>query len=112
MKHTFTRLHLGDMEHGLAKPIAVLALEPKEITERTGLKFETTRDDLDYLEGALFSTAKGMQAALVRHHHAPNPGTALLVNERTNDLNMALEDALAALGFDVTDLTWMHPDIS
>src|SRR6266511_5577532 len=98
MKHAFTQLHLGDWEHGLAKPIAVLALEPKQISERTGLKFETTRDDLDYLQAALFRTANGTQFALARHQHAPKPGTELVANERTDDLSRALEDAMAALG--------------
>lgn len=111
MEKNFKQLHLGDMEHGLAKPIAVLALEPGELSLRTGLRFETTRDDLDYLQAALFQTAKGSQFALVRHHHAPNSGTDLLANERTVDLGLALEEALSALEIASTELTWKHPDI-
>jgi hypothetical protein len=112
MGESFTQLHLGDWEHGLAKPIALLALEPGEISERTGLKFETTRDELDYLQAALFRTSGGTQFALARHQHAPIPGTEIVVNERTNDLSAALEEAISVLGFDVTELVWVHPEIA
>jgi hypothetical protein len=111
MERNFEQLQLNDWEHGLAKPIAVLVLEPNDIFVRTGLAFETARDDLDYFQGALFRTAKGTQFALARHQHAPMPGTELVVNERTHDLRAALEEALSALGVDVAELAWVHPEI-
>lgn len=111
MNKAFKQLHLGDMEHGMAKTLAVLNMEPKELSQRTGLQFEVTRDDLDYLQAALFQTAKGTQFALVRHQHSPSPGTDLLANERTKDLNGALEEALAALSISWVDLKWINPEL-
>ena len=111
MEKAFKQLHLGDMEHGLAKTIAVLALEPSEVSLRTGLTFETTRDDLDYLQAVLFQTNDGGQFALVRHQHSPASGTDLLVNERTIDLGGALEMALSALKIASAELKWIHPEI-
>jgi len=111
MKRNFEQLHLGDWEHGLAKPIAVLSLEPGIITERTGLIFEATRDDLDYLRATLFRTSTGNQFGLTRHQHSPEAGTELVANEKTTDLAAALEEALAALGIDHADVTWIHPEI-
>jgi hypothetical protein len=111
MINQFEQLKLDQMEHGLARPIAVLAVEPPELTTKLGIQFESSKDDLDKLDAALLRLPNGMQFALVRHHHAPNPGTDLLVNERRADIAGALEAALEALGMNFDAVTWMHPDI-
>ena len=100
---------LGKMEHGLARAVARLGLEPAEITNRVGLRFENGRDDLDDLEAAVFRARSGKQFALIRHRHQPHPGTDILVNERLPDLAAALREALQALRFKPKDLTWIHP---
>jgi hypothetical protein len=100
---------LGKMEHGLARAVARLGLEPAEITDRVGLRFEKGQDDLDDLEAAVFRARSGKQFALIRHRHQPHPGTDILVNERLPDLAAALHEALQALRFKPKDLTWIHP---
>lgn len=97
------------MERGLARPVATLKLGPAEISKRLGLSFETTRDDLDELEAAVFRDTTGQQFALVRHRHQPNPGTDILINENLRDLSAALRDALRALRLEPKDLQWTSP---
>ena len=62
---------LGKMEHGLARAVARLGLEPAEITIRLGLRFEKGQDDLDDLEAAVFRARSGKQFALIRHRNQP-----------------------------------------
>lgn len=108
---TFQQIPLEKMEHGLARPVATLNLEPSEITSRLGLRFETSKDDLDELEAAVVSTVSGRQFALVRHRHQPQPGTDVLVNEGSSDLEADLRGVLAALHFGASELRWVHPEI-
>lgn len=100
---------LEKMEHGLARAVARLGLEPAEITSRVGLRFEKGQDDLDDLEAAVFRGRSGRQFALIRHRHQPYPGTDILVNERLPDLTAALREAMQALRFNPKELTWIHP---
>jgi hypothetical protein len=100
---------LGKMEHGLARAVARLKLEPAEITNLVGLHFEKGKDDLDDLEAAVFRAQSGKQFALIRHQHQPHPGTDILINERLLDLAAALREALQALRFKPRDLSWTHP---
>jgi hypothetical protein len=111
MGKSLRQIPLKQMERGLARPVATLRLEPAEITSRLGLKFETSQDDLDELEAAVFSGSSGQQFALVRHRHQPNPGTDILVNEKLVDLSAALRNALKALQFESRELRWTHPAI-
>lgn len=112
MSLNIKQIHLGDVDGGLAKPIAVFSLEPTELTARTGIKFEVTRDDLDYLQAAIFETPTGGKFALIRHQHAPNSGTELLVDEKTENLRLALDEAMSVLEMNPSELQWIHPDIS
>lgn len=99
------------MERGLARPVATLRFEAAEITSRLGLKFEAAHDELDDLEAAVFSGSRGQQFALVRHRNQPNPGTDILINEKSVDLSAALRDALRALRFQPRELRWTHREI-
>jgi hypothetical protein len=106
------QIPLKQMEHGLARPVATLRLEPAEITSRVGLKFENTHDDLDELEAAVFRANTGRQFALIRHRHQPKAGTDILVNERSRDLSAALRDALQVLQFEPRELQWTNPEVN
>jgi hypothetical protein len=75
------------------------------------VRFETTRDDLDDLEAAVIRGAGGRQFALVRHHHQPQPGTDILINERSRDMEADLRHVLHVLESGVHELRWMHPKI-
>lgn len=100
------------MEHGLAKTVATLALEPTDLTDRLGLKFETAKDDLDDLDAALLRHTSGRQFALVRHRRQPRLGTDILINERSQDLVADLREILDFLQLSVHELQWVHPKIA
>jgi len=106
----FEQLPLGEMEFGLAQPIAVARLEPAEFEKKLGLTFEPARDDLDELVTALIRGASGRQFALVRHLHQPKPGTTILTNEKSCDFARDLQESLAALQMNIDGLDWIHPD--
>lgn len=105
------QIPLKQMERGLARPVATLGLEPSEIANRVGLKFEIARDDLDELEAAVFRAGTGRQFALVPHRHQPQGGTDILVSEKSRNLSAALSDALQVLKFEPRELRWTHPEI-
>jgi SWIB/MDM2 domain len=100
---------LKQMVRGLAKPIATIRWEPKELAERFGISFEEAEDDLDQLQVALVQTGSGQQFALVRHRHQPGPGTDILTNEGSADLRKDLAEAVRHLRLCRGDMKWIHP---
>ena len=110
--HLLEQLPLGEMEFGLAQPVAVTRVEPAEFAEKLGIRFEPARDDLDELVTVLIRGASGRQFALVRHLHQPKPGTTILTNEGSRDFARDLQEALATLRIAVTDLDWVHPAVA
>jgi hypothetical protein len=107
----FRQIARHEVRRGLAKPIAVLRLEPAEISQHCGIVFEPDRDDLDALLVAAFESETGRQFGFARYEHAPLPGTELLVHEQSPDLKAELLEALGLLHLRPRDLTWIHPDI-
>lgn len=107
----FRQLARDEVQCGLAKPIAVLRLEPAELSQRYGLTFEPDRDDLDSLLVAGIESPTGRQFGFARYEHAPSPGTELLVHEQSPDFKAELLEALGMLRLHARDLTWIHPDI-
>jgi hypothetical protein len=105
------QIPLRKITRGLAKPIATIRLEPKDISKRFGITFESTKDDLDELEVALLQTDSGQQFALVRHQHQPNQGTDILTTEYSPDLEKDLSEAVRLLRLDRKDVGWMHPTL-
>jgi hypothetical protein len=105
------QIPLRKITRGLAKPIATIRLEPKEISKRFGITFESAKDDLDELEVALLQTDSGQQFALVRHQHQPNHGTDILTTEYSPDLEKDLSEAVRLLRLDRKDVGWMHPTL-
>jgi hypothetical protein len=106
---TIEQVPLEKMQHGLARAVARLSIEPADITSRVGLRFEKGRDDLDDVEAAVFRARSGRQFALIRHQHQPYPGTDILIDERLPHLAAALREALEALSLKPQDLSWIHP---
>jgi hypothetical protein len=88
-----------------------VALEPKELAARCGLRFERSEDDLDVFEGAVLGTPSGKYFALVRHARAPATGTEVWTSSASADLRHDLQEALRVLGLTVKDVTWTHPSI-
>src|SRR4051794_37313335 len=95
---------------GLTKAVAVLRLEPKELSARIGLRFHGGHDDLDTLDWARVIGLSGRPYALVRHRHSPEPGTQILVPYDSNDLWGGVLDVLKGLNLSEQDLAWTSPD--
>jgi hypothetical protein len=97
-------------------PVAVLRMEPDELTSTKALNFRAGFDDLDYLVFATLSLPSGREVTLVRHTNAPNPGTEVCVVPHENEIASHQESALSiletlkTLHLSVADLSWIHPD--
>jgi upstream activation factor subunit UAF30 len=102
---------ISEVAGGLAQPVAIIGLEPHELTERYGIQFEESKDDLDYLVAALIRPPSGRVFALVRHRHQPNSGTDILINEKSADMKRDLEEAVRHLGLTRSQLKWLHPTV-
>jgi hypothetical protein len=105
------QLSLDQAERGLAQPIALLRLEPAEIAQKLGIRFESAEDDLDKFQTALLCTVSGKQFALVRYDNSPGTGTEIWVNEKSANISRDLKEALEVLRMELSDVEWMHPDI-
>ena len=88
------------MEHGLAKMLAAFDLNMAQITERTGINFEITRDGLDYCKAALLSTIEGdEQFALRCYYRGPRPNVTQLIGpERSANHEKDMQRFIDALG--------------
>jgi hypothetical protein len=98
-QNRFRQLHLADMEHGLAQTYAVFDLTPKQISDLTGIRFDTAREgDFDYVLGALLETPGGKQFSLRRYYHSPFQGrTELIGSESSQNRKLDLAEFLEAL---------------
>jgi hypothetical protein len=86
------------------RPIAVIALEPEELTERYGLIFEP--DGRRAGVAAMIETAGGDQYMLLRHDDDPCPGTEVLASELSIEPGRDLTELLGALNLDANLVTW------
>jgi hypothetical protein len=100
---------LREVKGGLAQTIATIKLEPDQLSERYGIQFEESEDDLDRLVAALIRAPSGQTFALVRHQHQPNPGTDILTDEHSPDLKKDVADAVRHLRLSRADVKWLHP---
>ena len=111
MKEGVTQLHLGDAEKGLCMVGCYMRIMPSELSRRTGIKFENSQDDLDYLEAALILNGNGKQFGLMRYLRSPRHDyTALLINEGTQDVTGDVNHGLEALGIQSREIISFHPD--
>ena len=94
------------------RPIALLALEPAELTSKLGIRFEEGEDDLDRLQAAAIKAKDGRRFVLIRHEHQPRPGTEIRTRFDSSDLTGDLAAVLRTLGLPWSSVLWWHPDIS
>jgi hypothetical protein len=66
-------------------------------------------DDLDALRIARIRVADGRTFALVRHRHAPKPGTQIVMTTPSTDLWGDITAVLSRLQLKLDDLAWRHP---
>lgn len=97
---------------GLSLPIAVIALEPEDFEENSGIHFDDSNDGLDYTKWAILQLPSRAQTALVRHRDCPSPGTEIWIHEETPDRRAALDEMLTYLGLGRDTITWLHPTMS
>ena len=95
----------------VTRPVAIVRLEPAQLSETCGVHFRSGHDDLDRLQWAEIAGTRGRTYALVRHQHSPRPGTEVLISSASTDPADDLKDALNALGLELSDVAWMHPEV-
>jgi len=88
----------------LTKSVAVLRLGPEELSERIGIRFQVAHDDLDMLDWARVIGLSGRPYALVRHRHAPEPGTQIVAPYDSDDPWADVLDVLRGLNLSEGDL--------
>jgi hypothetical protein len=103
-------------------PVAVLRMEPDELTSKGVLSFREGFDDLDYLVFATLLLPSGREVTLVRHANAPSPGTEVCVvpDEKViasspravahQESALTILETVKTLNLTVADLSWIHPD--
>jgi hypothetical protein len=96
----------------LTRSVAVLRFSPEELSQRVGIRFQTAHDDLDILDWARVIGLSGKPYALVRHRHAPEPGTQIVVRHDSLDPSADVLDVLNGLQLSERDLTWASPEAS
>jgi len=93
----------------LGDAIGVLRSEPAQLERGLGLKFRDAHDDLDAIRIARIRIADGRTFALVRHRHAPEPGTQIVLTTPSSDLWGDITAVLRRLQLTLNDLAWRHP---
>src|SRR5688500_12763608 len=93
----------------LGDAIGVLRSEPDQLERGLRLKFRDAHDDLDSLRIARIRIADGRTFALVRHRHAPEPGTQIVMTTPSTDLWGDITAVLRRLQLKLNDLAWRHP---
>ncbi len=93
----------------LGDAIGVLRSEPEQLARGLRLKFRDAHDDLDAIRFARIRVADGRTFALVRHRHAPEPGTQIVMTTPSTDLWADIAAVLQRLQMKPNDLAWRHP---
>lgn len=105
---SFSQISVQSWTSRDCRPIAVLRPEPADLGRKLGIEFRDDRDDLDELEYAGLRLPSGDQILLVRHRHAPNPGTEVY-GDAGADSVLLLERFLAATGLSSDLVSWQVP---
>jgi len=80
---------------------------PDSLHKSKGIKFEITKDDLDYCYAALLETLDGKQFALRNYYRGPRPdGTELIASELSKDSEKDANDLLEILDIPKHDILW------
>lgn len=87
-----------------SEPLALLALEPEDLSERLGLGFDDSFDGLDSLKLCLLRLPSQRKVALIRH--LGSPGTLVAVRPVDVENPDALAEVQTALGLDWSDVSW------
>ena len=88
---------------------ATVALTPQQLTERAGVEFRSSYDDLDVLLESAFAGDRGTVFGLIHHEGAPVPGTDILAHKRDlwHGTEALLDEALDALKLSGDNVRWV-----
>lgn len=104
------QIPLSKVPPGLCQVIGYTILDPKQISDRTGLVFEQSNGDLGPMDALAGLSRSGMPFGLYRLLNAPIQGhTTIVVSDQITDITQALEDVLESLGVLTSELRSMHP---
>jgi hypothetical protein len=93
------------------EPVATLAWRPETFTDKLGIKFQESFDDLDDLLLAVLELWTGRQIALVEYPRSPNPDTIVQVTGETGtSTSDILKEVTDALGLMPSDVTWQRSE--
>ena len=106
MTSSFKQIAHPKWPSGQNRPIAVLNLEPAEISARYGIRFTVDRDDLDFADVATVELGSGRHLIFVRYRNHPSPGTEVGA-DLEDDWIEARQELLQALRLDRSAVTWM-----
>ncbi len=101
---------IGPWPIGLSCVAATVRLEPEELTERLGIEFAESHDELDQLKAAIVELQSERRVAFVRHLGCPEPGTEIWVEEGSLQEH-PLDGVFADLSLDSGDVLWKKPGI-
>lgn len=98
----------AEMTRGVAMPVAFLPMIPRDLCLSHGIQFEYDECEgqgLGEAELAALETHSGSPYILLRYPQAPRPNyTAILVNERLDDVTDILNEILGDLEFRSEDV--------
>ncbi|MBB4681117.1 hypothetical protein [Crossiella cryophila] len=85
--------------------IAVLAIEPHELTTRAGIQFGDHYTDLDNCKATALTLPSGRQVVLLKHRGNPTPGVQLH-GDLAKDQDEQLAETVVFLGVPEVEVTW------
>lgn len=93
-----------------SEPVALLALEPDELSQRFALAFSDTYDSLDYIKLSLLELPSEARVALIKRTRAPESGTLVAVGSHV-DRHAVFDEFVSLLELERDDLKWIAPDL-
>jgi hypothetical protein len=107
----YRQINTEFLPQDLGRNLAMLRIEPEQISKRTGIQFRETYDDLDYLKLAVIRTSSNKKFGLTRHLHAPEKGVVIHSSRSQNTLIEDLREILSILGVRIHEVRWVNSDV-
>ncbi len=104
-----SQIKVANWPHGVEEDAAVIAMEPREITRRTGASFEAGRDGLDRFEAAIVRLQPNFVVAFQRYENYPVAGTKVIMAKRDMPKFSVIR---RMLNLQKKDFLWASDDIA
>jgi hypothetical protein len=107
----YKQIFLGDVRHGIARPLAVVDCFPNELANLKGIRFETARDSVDYMYAAAIELEDGQQFGLRNYYRGPYPGRIeILGDEKSPNSVIDANTVLEVLALPKEKILWRLPN--